>query len=310
MSEPEAVTPPPLPDPSRRVWPVPRQEIPAKQARKLRAAFRRGSFSRGSCSPGDPRLARPLRSLALALAYLAGTGVVWLAGVLIGEAPVYLIIPLAILTIASSLLGLAVGGGILVYGIKRITVTGRAIVRWRGSYLLPDEFEPTEIAIVEAAAQLADRVSASQTAQQGRLAPVGGDMLLAQALWHIAEHARQVSALRQALGSGPDDSDEVLAAALAPAAAAVTSANDMLLARVAALAAYADLVDRADDAWRALARGREVGERSGRVAAIVANLDWDQPAVDDTALVEQIATLEGRWADRIADALAAAPMWT
>jgi hypothetical protein len=56
----------------------------------------------------------------------------------------------------------------------------------------------------------------------------------------------------------------------------------------------------------ALIRGQEIGQRSERVAELIADMNWDPPALDDTVLAAQVSSLQQIWERKLADALAAA----
>jgi hypothetical protein len=288
-----------------QIWPVPAPEIPGTQVNRLRKAYTANAFRASSLGPGDPENALPGAARQGWYFFLGGTATFGVALAAMLHAPLLLRLPLDILMISGGTLGIGVGGAMVIMLVKRLSRRGRAIIRWRGRFALPAEFEPTEIALVERAHQAAAQVLASVTAHKGQLVPAG-DALLARHLWHVAVHARHVSALRRALGRSPHDVHEVLAAALAPASTAIDAANAALLARVSALESYAEQVARADDAWHALARGQEIGQRTGRVAELIADMKWDPPAVDHATLEVQVSAMEQIWERRVADALAAA----
>lgn len=291
---------------STPVWPVPGPEIPGKQVDRLRKAYAAQAFRASSLGPGDPERALPGAARQGWYFFLGSAATFCVAAFAMRHASPIVRVPLIVVGLPAGLLAIAVCGAAIITVVKRLSRRGRAIIRWRGRYLLPAELEPTEIALVERAAQAANQVAASATVHEGRLTPAGGDLLLARNLWHIAVHARHVSALRRALGSSPHDVHEVVSAALAPAAIAIDTANAAVLARVAALESYAEHVAWADDALHALIRGREIGQRSERVAELIADMDWDPPALDDTMLAAQVSSLQQIWERKVADALAAA----
>jgi hypothetical protein len=300
----------PAPDPvakpalleNARLWPVVDPSLPPVTVKRLRKALKRGAFNAGGIGPGasDPRPPAPFkyRYLATAIGLPAVTALLWLGLFSVhGAWRVAFEVPTVILAFFEAIFGVAAIGAVG----TRLSRRGRA-VRGRGGYLLPRHFEPPEYALVERAALAIEAVTASVT---GPLVADGADAWTRH-IWNLARRARRVGELTKALGASSLDADELVADAIAPAAAVVSGAQAALTADVEALEQLSAAVANADAARGVLARLAEVRQRTDRVAELIATAQWDQPILDDEVLRARMTAAQQALDERVAEANAQA----